>query len=119
MSAAFEQAKAHFLAGLAAQKAGQPQQAVTHYQLSLVLLPGRASTLTNLGAVLVQLGRAAEALPLLEQAQAAEPGQSESLLQQGLALAQLRQDEGAVDCLTRCAFDAGTPSAVWLELAAC
>lgn len=62
----FEQARAAFTAGLAAQADGRASEAEALYLESLHLLPGRASTLANLGAVLLQQGRAAEALARLD-----------------------------------------------------
>jgi predicted TPR repeat methyltransferase len=87
--AAFEQAKAEFLAGLARYQAGDFAQAERHYQASLRWLPRRPSTLTNLAAVQLRLGRPADALASADAALAAEPGSADALLHRGSALAQL------------------------------
>jgi predicted TPR repeat methyltransferase len=97
----FEAAKAHFLDGLRCQEAGQFLQAEQHYRASLQRLPGRPSTLTNLGATLLALARPGDALPLLEQATLAEPEHAEGWLQQARALAQLGRLPEALPCATR------------------
>ena len=58
----FEQAKAHFFAALGRQQAGDLAEAERLYQASLGLVPGRASTLINLAAVQLRLGRPGDAL---------------------------------------------------------
>ncbi|MDP3820884.1 MAG: tetratricopeptide repeat protein [Burkholderiales bacterium] len=85
----FEQAKAEFLAGLASQQAGNFAQAEQHYAASLRLVPGRPSTLINLAASQLQLGRPTEALASADAALAAEPASADALLHRGSALAEL------------------------------
>lgn len=122
MSPDFETAKEQFLAGLACQQAGGLADAELHYRRALTALPGRASTLTNLGATLVQLGRPAEALRFLEQAEAAAPGDLQACLHRGLALAALRRDDAALGCFARVAAGSGTAAAraaAWFEHARC
>lgn len=64
------------------------------FAAALALAPGRPSVLSNLGAVRLQLGRAEEALGLLQQALAQEPENPETLGHCGTALAELgRLDE--------------------------
>ena len=91
MTAAIEEARAQFMAGLQAQEAGHLLQAEAAYRASLVLVPGRASTLNNLGVVLTALQRDDEALPLLQQALAAEPGDATSWVVLGQCQARLGQ----------------------------
>ena len=55
MSGTFEQAKTFFMRGLEHDTAGRYADAERDYAASLALLPGRASTLTNLGAVRLKL----------------------------------------------------------------
>ena len=119
MSAAFEAARQCFLAGLAAQQAGQLVQAETQYRQSLALLPGRASTLTNLGATLVQAGRPSEALPLLQQALQAEPGNGDAWAQHGLALVALQRDEEALQAFGQAVCTGQVTPATWYEQARC
>jgi predicted TPR repeat methyltransferase len=87
--ARFEQARAHFVAGIGHLQGGRPAEAETAFAQSLALLPGRPSTLTNLGAVRLELGRPAEAVPLLQQAVQAEPDNFEAWAHLGLALSRL------------------------------
>ena len=85
----FEQAKAEFLAGLASHEAGDFAQAEQHYVASLRLVPGRPSTLINLAASQLQLGRPTDALASADAALAAEPASTDALLHRGSALAEL------------------------------
>lgn len=101
MNTEFDTAKARFLDGLRCHQDGQFVQAEQHYRDSLRLLPGRPSTLTNLGATLLALARPQDALPLLEQATQAEPGHAEGWLQRALALAQLGRLPEALQCAER------------------
>lgn len=73
MDARFEQAKAFFLQGLAHYQADRFEAADRDFGASLSLLPGRPSTLTNLGATRLKLGRPDEAAPLLQEALQQEP----------------------------------------------
>jgi predicted TPR repeat methyltransferase len=89
MSGNFEQAKAFFLQGLEHYRAGRFAQAERDYAASLALLPGRASTLTNLGAARVKLGRMQDAIDVLDEALAQEPGNAEAVGHRATALAEL------------------------------
>ena len=100
-NASFAAARDLFQRGLQQHGAGQLREAEASYRESLQHLPGRPSTLTNLGAVLLQLGRPAEALALLEQALQSEPDNAEALSHRALALAELGRDDDALR-----AFDA-------------
>jgi predicted TPR repeat methyltransferase len=97
----FEAARRLFLQGLQQHQQGQLAQAEQSYRASLQQLPGRASTLGNLGAVLLQQGRPAEALPLLDESLAADPGQPDALGHRGMALAALGRDEEALATFDR------------------
>jgi predicted TPR repeat methyltransferase len=87
--AAFDQAKAEFLAGLASHQADDFVQAEKHYAASLRLWPGRPSTLINLAATQLRLGHPADALASADAALAAEPASADALLHRGSALAEL------------------------------
>ena len=95
-SVSFATARDLFQRGLQHHGAGQLREAEASYRESLQHLPDRPSTLTNLGAVLLQLGRPAEALPLLEQALRSEPDNAEALSHRALALAELGRDADAL-----------------------
>ena len=94
MSGNFEPAKAFFLQGLDHYQASRFVEAQRDYVASLALLPGRVSTLTNLGATLLKLGRMDDALAVLDEALAQEAGNVEALGHRATALAELgRYDE--------------------------
>jgi predicted TPR repeat methyltransferase len=101
MNDAFERARQCFFDGLQALEAGRLDDAERSFEASLALVPGRASTLTNLGAVRIRLGRPAEALPLLDEAVAAQPEHVEGWLQRALALERLGRDAEALPCFER------------------
>lgn len=100
-SSNFDQAKAFFLKGLQHYEAGRYAQAEQQYVASLALLPGRVSTLINLGAARLKLGRAEEALAVLEEALAQEPDSWEALAHQGTAQAELGRHEAALRSFDR------------------
>ena len=86
---AFEAARRHFVDGISHFDAARDALAQTDFEASLALLPARASTLGNLGATHIRLGRPEAALPMLERALALEPDDTEARSQHGLALAML------------------------------
>ncbi len=96
MSGTFEQAKAFFLQGLAHYQAGEFEAAVRQFGASLSLVPGRPSTLTNLGASHLKLGQPAVALEYLDQAVAQEDGNAEAWGHRATALAELDRLEQAL-----------------------
>jgi len=89
MSGTFEQARDFFLQGLAHYQAGEYEAADRQFSASLALVPGRTSTLTNLGATRLKRGDPAGALELLDQALAQEPGNAEACGHRATALAEL------------------------------
>jgi predicted TPR repeat methyltransferase len=98
---AFDTARLAFEAGLAAQQAGRLDEAATQYRASLAALPGRPSTLTNLGATLLAQGHADEALPLLQQATEAAPTHAEAWAHLGEAWLAHAQPAQALQAYTR------------------
>lgn len=97
----FETARAAFEAGVAAVARGELQAAEAHFEASLAVLPGRPSTLANLGAVRLRLGRPREALVALDAVVALEPDSEDVLLHRGLALAELGRLADGVQSLDR------------------
>ncbi|WP_295641858.1 tetratricopeptide repeat protein [uncultured Methylibium sp.] len=91
----FAQAKADFMEGLAQLEAGQCDAAERCFCASLRGVPGRVSTLVNLAAVRLLLGRPEEALDSARQALQGEPDNVDALLHQASALAQLGRAEAA------------------------
>lgn len=96
MSTTFEQAKAFFLQGLDHYQGGRFAQAERDFAASLALVPGRASTLTNLGAARLKLGKFADAVSLFDEALAQEPDNVEAHGQRAAALAELGQLQAAL-----------------------
>lgn len=92
----FARARDLFIAGVQQFEAGRFEAAEQHFRASLALLPGRASTLTNLGATLLKRAQPEEALQLLGQALEAEPTNLDAWCHRGAALTQLGRDEEAL-----------------------
>jgi predicted TPR repeat methyltransferase len=108
MTDPFEQAKQLFFQGLQEFEAGRLQEAERAFEGSLQLLPGRVSTLVNLGATKLRLGKPQEALGPLEQALGQEPGDRDAWCHHSEALARLgRFDDSLVSCDKALAIDAG------------
>lgn len=111
----FEAAKQLFIQGLAQVERGALPQAEASFEDSLRLLPDRPSTLTNLGAVKLGLGKPAEALPLLEKACALEPTNAQSWGYRGKALGKLQRKPEALGCLEQAAQMEPTHAQLWLH----
>ena len=97
----FEAARTHFLQGVALFEAGDAAGAEVALRASLALLPGRPSTLVNLGAVLLRLGRAPEALQVLDETLAADATQSDAWCHRALACSELGREAEALASLQR------------------
>lgn len=89
----FERARQHFIRGNEAFEAGRLEEAEAHYAASLKALPGRPSTLANLAATRIAMGRHEEALPLLDAVIQASPQDVQAWSHRGVALAGLGRDE--------------------------
>jgi predicted TPR repeat methyltransferase len=114
MSDLFERARDLFLNGVADFESGRLADAERCFAASLQILPGRASTLTNLGAARLRLGRPAEALAPLDEAVAREPGHAEAWGHRGSALAALGRAEEALASFDRVlALAPGDPAALF------
>ncbi|GAA4333884.1 tetratricopeptide repeat protein [Variovorax defluvii] len=93
---AFEKARQLFLDGLQAFQAQRYAAAEQLFQSSLALLPGRVSTLINLAATQVKLGRPQDALAAAEQVLAIEPGHADAWFHKATALSQLGHHQAAL-----------------------
>lgn len=113
----FDQAKQHFLSGLAHLEAGRLPEAERGFEAALALMPGRVSVLTNLGAVRVQLGKPVEALGVLEQATQAEAANLEAWSWLALAQAQLGRPGQALVCCDRALALNAASAPLWLQRA--
>ena len=114
MTSAFEEARAQFMAGLQAQEAGRLVEAEAAYRASLALVPGRASTLNNLGVVLAALQRDDEALPVLQQALEAEPGDAVAWVVLGQCQARLGLLPDALVSADRALSHAAELGSAWM-----
>ena len=83
---AFEQAKGHFVAGLAHFEAKEFAPAEQRFRASLEHVPGRISTLVNLTATLLALDKLPEALAVADDILALEPNNQDALLNRATAL---------------------------------
>jgi predicted TPR repeat methyltransferase len=92
----FDLAKSHFLEGVQLFEAGRFAEAETRFLASLALLPGRVSTLVNLGATQLSLGRPKEALAVLDEALANAPDDVGALGHRGVALVALQRLDEAL-----------------------
>lgn len=97
----YEQARSFFLEGVRLYQAGRFGQAERQFEASLALVPGRASSLTNLGATRLKLGHAEDALAVLQEALAQEPGNVEALGHCATALAELGRHAEALAAFDR------------------
>ena len=110
----FEQARAHFVEGVAHFEAQRLVEAERSFVASLQRLPGRASTRINLAATRLLLGRVTEALAELEAVLAAEPQHLDAWCHRAAALAELGRDAESLDCADRAlSLDPDSGSAVF------
>ncbi|MFN3295668.1 tetratricopeptide repeat protein [Caldimonas sp.] len=102
MSEPFERAKALFFDCLAHLESGRLIEAEQAFSESLALVPGRASTLSNLGVVRRRLGRLDGALAAFDELVRVQPEQAEAWLCRGEVLLQLDRHEEALADYDRC-----------------
>lgn len=108
----FEAARERFLHGVALLEQGRPAEAEQALLASLALLPGRPSTLSNLGLAQLQQGRPEPALQALDAALAAQPGLVEAWCHRAAALSALDREQEALASLERAlALDTGHAAA--------
>jgi predicted TPR repeat methyltransferase len=113
MASAFEQARTLFLEGVAHYEAGRLEAAERDFAAALALAPGRPSVLTNLGAVRLKLGRAGEALAVLQEAVGREPDNAEALGHCGTAFAELGHMPEALAMFDRALALRPAAAALW------
>jgi predicted TPR repeat methyltransferase len=99
--ASFAAARDAFLEGVGHLEAGRNGDAVRCFEASLALVPGRASTLVNLGIARRRLGQPDAALQALDAAVQAAPDDADAWFQHGHALAECGRADAALDSLRR------------------
>lgn len=119
MSAGLEQARDHFLEGVAHFEQGRLEEARGCFEASLALAPGRASVLGNLGITLFRLGQARRARAVLAQAVAADPQHAAAWVTLGLAAHADEDWAQAVEALERGLALQPGPAPTWLTLGRC
>jgi predicted TPR repeat methyltransferase len=87
--AAFELAKRRFFEGLAALQAGRLEDAERAFLASLEAVPGRVSTLLNLGTTRLRMRRPIEAIAAADTVLATQPGDVDALAIRAVALARM------------------------------
>ena len=98
---AFESAKQLFLEGLAALKSGRLEDAERAFVASLEAVPGRASTLLNLGTTRLRMHRPVAAIAAADAVLAVEPGDVDALGIRAIALARMGLQEQALAAYDR------------------
>jgi predicted TPR repeat methyltransferase len=97
----FAAARDAFLDGVRHLEAGRDADAARCLEASLALLPGRVSTLVNLGIARRRLGQLARALEVLDAAVLAAPDDADAWFHHGHALAESGRPDAAIDSLVR------------------
>jgi predicted TPR repeat methyltransferase len=93
---AFEQARQLFLEGLQNFEEARFEAAEQRFRSSLALLPGRVSTLVNLAATQLKLGRPQDALATAEQVLALEADNADAWFHKADALGQMNRHQEAL-----------------------
>lgn len=112
----FEQAKHWFVQGNTALESGELEQAQQCYEASLRALPGRASTLLNLGLTRLRLGKAGEALRCLDEGVSRAPDDGPMHHARGLALMRLGQTDHAQRAWEQAVRCADVPAQAFADL---
>jgi predicted Zn-dependent protease len=91
----------HYMHGLSAWKAGDPEQAMSSFDEALRIDPQHRKSLLNSTRVLLDTGRPREALERVERAMAIEPLSAEGLRLLGRSRYELKQVPEAIDAYQR------------------
>lgn len=113
MDSQHNQARDFFFAGVRDYEGGRFDSAERNFDASLALAPGRVSTLTNLGAARLKLGRCEDAAVVLEEALRKEPDNIDALGHRAAALAELGSPQEALATLERVVALDPKRSAAW------
>jgi predicted TPR repeat methyltransferase len=101
MNQNFEKARDLFMQGVENFEAGRFEAAESNFQASLLLVPGRVSTLTNLAGTQIRLALPQAALDALDQALALEPEDQNAWWHRAIALGDLGQPEQALQAYNK------------------
>jgi predicted TPR repeat methyltransferase len=112
---AFESAKQLFLEGLAALQAGRLVDAERAFLASLEAVPGRISTLLNLGTTRLRMHRPIEAIAAADAVLAAQPGDIDALGIRAIALARMGLQEQALAAYDRVVEGAPQLAEMWSQ----
>lgn len=107
------QAQQLFAEGVQHYQAGRFDDAERSFAAALALAPGRAATLTTLGATRLKLGRLNDALAVLDESIAIDPGNIDSLGLRATALADLGLHQQALAAFDRVLEVNGKAAQVW------
>jgi len=110
-----EQSRALFFEGIAHFEQRQLVEARRCFESALTLTPGRPSIVGNLGITLFHLQSFGEAIPLLQQATAADPAYTEARFCLGLSQLRLGQVREALESLDRTVEIAPSLAPAWTE----
>lgn len=99
--AVLETAKRHFFEGLAALQADRLEDAERAFLASLEAVPGRISTLLNLGTTRLRMHRPVEAIAAADAVLKAQPGDVDALGIRAIALARMGLHEKALAAYDR------------------
>jgi predicted TPR repeat methyltransferase len=112
----FERGRLEFLEGLRCQREGDLEQAESRYKASLLLVPARASTLSNLAAAQIGLGRPDDALRHAQAALDVAPGDVDALRHRATALAMLGRHAPSVQAWRELLAIESDDAAAWSGL---
>lgn len=115
-ASAVEQARSLFLQGVDRFEQGRPDEAEACFAASLQALPGRPSTLINLGAARLALGRAEDALAALDEALRHDPARADGWLKRGQVLRVLQRHDEALPCFERAVQLDPSSAEAWSQL---
>lgn len=119
MTTDLEKARELFLQGVARFEAGELEAAREAFSAALIHAPGRPSVLGNLGITLYRLGRPEDAVPLLQQATAADPDYADAWTCLGLSLTALARWQEAADTLQQASAQSPRNAELQVRLSQC
>ena len=113
---AFDTARDLFLQGVALFEQGDAAAAAERFEASLQALPGRPSTLINLAAARLALGRPEAALAALDDALRLDAGRADGWLKRGQVLRVLQRHAEALPAFEQAARLDPTSAEAWSQL---